>query len=134
MDFQKLFSAWAHSYLNKEARGRLETLLRQPSDWLVRTLGQGLIIAAQQETIENLRAELAEARRRRQGRDDLWMEFMGPASQPAHCGLCGNSGWIDTRGHVSTGAGLPCGVQAPCICPNGRVTRDRESVHVVISN
>lgn len=36
------------------------------------------------------------------------------------CGLCGNSGWIDTRNHVVSPRGTPCGVRRPCLCPNGR--------------
>lgn len=51
---------------------------------------------------------------------DLWLEFRGPAHEPGHCGLCGNSGVIDTRGRMYTPAGVECGVLAFCICPNGR--------------
>jgi len=52
---------------------------------------------------------------------DLWFaEFVSPNH---HCGLCGNSGVIDTRGKVFTAAGVECGVKAYCICPNGRSLR-----------
>lgn len=54
---------------------------------------------------------------------DLWTEFLGPASDPSHCGLCGNSGVVDTRGQIRTAAGFECGVRAWCICPNGRVMK-----------
>lgn len=64
--------------------------------------------------------------------NDLWKEFLG-GTYPmpnCHCGLCGNHGMIDTRGKVSTPAGHPCGIYAPCICPNGREIKkhmDREA-------
>lgn len=48
--------------------------------------------------------------------EDLWLEFVGKN----HCGLCGNSGVIDTRGKIKTAAGFECGVRQFCICPNGR--------------
>lgn len=60
---------------------------------------------------------------------DLWLEFLGPDTpyafhgtpmQNCHCGLCGNSGIIDTRFTLVTPAGQPCGVRRFCICPNGR--------------
>jgi len=47
----------------------------------------------------------------------LWMEFVHPKIV---CGLCGNRGILDTRGHVTTAAGIKCGVRRYCICPNGR--------------
>jgi hypothetical protein len=36
------------------------------------------------------------------------------------CGLCGNTGWIDTVGKVHSPAGVECGIRAPCLCLNGR--------------
>ena len=39
-----------------------------------------------------------------------------------HCTLCGNRGWIDTRG-VRTAAGLDVGRVNYCICPNGQALR-----------
>jgi len=48
----------------------------------------------------------------------IWWEFVNRD----HCGLCGNSGWIDTRG-VRTAAGYEVGVRRPCICPNGRAIK-----------
>lgn len=42
------------------------------------------------------------------------------------CGLCGNTGIIDTRGHLKTPAGANAGgVRAFCICPNGRESKKR---------
>lgn len=54
--------------------------------------------------------------------DDLWLEFLG-GDPPIHCGLCGNSGVVDTVGKVATPNGVPCGVRVFCICPNGRVQK-----------
>lgn len=48
---------------------------------------------------------------------EFWKEFNGPQGL---CGLCGNSGVIDTRGRVFSAAGVSCGVLAFCLCPNGR--------------
>lgn len=45
-------------------------------------------------------------------------EYMHP-TRP-HCGLCGNSGMIDTVGKIFTAAGVECGIKVPCVCPNGR--------------
>ncbi len=56
---------------------------------------------------------------------DLWLEFLGPAGAAHHCGLCGNSGVIDTRGRMFTPAEHECGVLAFCICPNGRVYKKK---------
>ena len=39
-----------------------------------------------------------------------------------HCGLCGNSGVIDTRG-VTTAGGITVGGIWWCICPNGQAHR-----------
>jgi len=42
------------------------------------------------------------------------------------CGLCGNTGMIDTRGHLRTPDGADAGgVRAYCICPNGRYAKRR---------
>jgi len=48
--------------------------------------------------------------------DEPWMEF----AAGDHCGLCGNTGVIDTCGRLETPAGVPCGVLRFCLCPNGR--------------
>lgn len=40
-----------------------------------------------------------------------------------HCTLCGNAGWIDTRG-TRTPAGKEVGRVNYCICPNGQALRD----------
>lgn len=63
----------------------------------------------------------------------LWMEFdvvikeypapKGKQIKLPICGLCGNSGMIDTRGYVKSPRGTPCGILAHCICPNGRHIR-----------
>lgn len=39
-----------------------------------------------------------------------------------HCTLCGNHGWIDTRG-TRTPAGKDVGRVNYCICPNGQQLR-----------
>ena len=55
--------------------------------------------------------------------NDTWLEFLGPAATPSCCGLCGNSGVVDTRGKVVSPRGEDCGVRAFCICPNGRAIK-----------
>ena len=40
------------------------------------------------------------------------------------CGLCGNSGIIDTRETVKDTEGEPCGGRFFCICPNGRKRKE----------
>jgi hypothetical protein len=47
-----------------------------------------------------------------------WFQYMNRWS--GLCGLCGNSGWIDTIGKVASHAGIRCGIRVPCVCPNGR--------------
>lgn len=43
------------------------------------------------------------------------------------CGLCGNSGMLDTRPTAVSGAGIHSGIHAPCLCANGRaIKRGRE--------
>ena len=54
---------------------------------------------------------------------DTWLEFLGPPDVQSCCGLCGNSGIVDTRGKVFTPSGYDCGVRAYCICPNGRTVK-----------
>ena len=57
---------------------------------------------------------------------DFWnREFLGLGLDGTlcHCGLCGNSGIIDTRGKVFTAAGVSCGGVFFCICPNGRAMK-----------
>lgn len=39
-----------------------------------------------------------------------------------HCTLCGNRGWIDTRG-LRTPAGVEVGRLNYCLCPNGQALR-----------
>lgn len=57
---------------------------------------------------------------------ELWEEYLvtpGGADIPNGgpiCGLCGNSGWIDTRATARSPVGKVCGDIFPCICPNGR--------------
>lgn len=55
--------------------------------------------------------------------DDTWLEFLGPPGVESYCGLCGDSGILDTRGKVRSSAGVDCGVRAYCICPNGRTIK-----------
>lgn len=47
-----------------------------------------------------------------------WLEFYADR----HCTLCGNRGWIDTRG-MKTPAGYDVGRLNWCICPNGQELR-----------
>jgi hypothetical protein len=49
---------------------------------------------------------------------NYWLEFYCDQ----HCTLCGNRGWIDTRG-VKTPAGFSVGRMNYCICPNGQALR-----------
>lgn len=53
------------------------------------------------------------------------LELPDEYSHPTHhlCGLCGNHGLIDTRGKIHSGAGVECGVEAPCVCANGRAIK-----------
>jgi hypothetical protein len=55
-------------------------------------------------------------------RPKLWQEFTSDRSSVL-CGLCGNSGMIDTRPTAKGPTGLKCGIYRPCICPNGRATK-----------
>jgi hypothetical protein len=57
--------------------------------------------------------------------DELWLEFLSSdkGDGAVHCGLCGNHGIVCTFGHVRTPAGVECGVQRFCICPNGRALK-----------
>ena len=49
---------------------------------------------------------------------NYWLDFYCAD----HCTLCGNWGWIDTRG-VRTPAGVQVGRVNYCICPNGQALR-----------
>lgn len=51
---------------------------------------------------------------------DFWHQEY---SDRGHCCLCGNAGYIDTRGKIRTAAGHECGDLVWCICPNGRVMK-----------
>ena len=55
--------------------------------------------------------------------NDTWLEFLGPPGAASCCGLCGNSGIVDTRCKVTSPTGSDCGVRAFCICPNGRAIK-----------
>lgn len=39
------------------------------------------------------------------------------------CGLCGNTGLIDTRGRAVSPAGVDAGGIHYCVCPNGQTRR-----------
>ena len=64
-----------------------------------------------------------------------WLEFSVDISQPGEipapfCGLCGNSGRIDTTRRVTAGvSGKPCGMRGYCICPNGRAYKKLHTNH-----
>jgi hypothetical protein len=70
-------------------------------------------------------------------RSQLWEEFLGPDPEPGthrtagyhnvHCGLCGNTGIVDTRGRAKTPAGFDVGVLRYCICPNGRALKKQKA-------
>jgi hypothetical protein len=53
-------------------------------------------------------------------------EFM---SKDHLCGLCGQSGIIDTVGRMFSPAGVACGVKVPCICANGRAIKRGTEEH-----
>jgi len=71
---------------------------------------------------------LAEARMKgREERDsDLWRDYLG-GPLGGLCGLCGNSGTIDTTG-VKSPAGVECGGKFFCICPNGRSMKEHGEI------
>ncbi len=66
-------------------------------------------------------------------RDDRWEEFTVyvetpylPGHKVPMCGLCGNTGVLDTRTTAKTPQAsgmIPCGIRAYCICPNGRAMK-----------
>jgi hypothetical protein len=60
--------------------------------------------------------------------EKLWREFIHEPT--GLCGLCGNSGWVDTRGPLASAANpnVGCGVRQPCICPNGRSVKEQGAV------
>lgn len=54
-----------------------------------------------------------------------WMEFLvkveGEEGPQNVCGLCGNTGELDTTGNTRDPSGqIRVGVRAHCVCPNGR--------------
>lgn len=51
---------------------------------------------------------------------DLWLEY----TNKGLCGLCGNSGIIDTRGRAVSAAGCDAGARFWCLCPNGRALKE----------
>lgn len=50
-----------------------------------------------------------------------WTEFLNP--QYKMCGLCGNTGIIDTRDSATSPVGIKTGGLHYCVCPNGRALR-----------
>ncbi len=52
--------------------------------------------------------------------EDTWLEFTSHALGFPICGLCGNTGVIDTTLSAWSSAGMRCGIRRFCICPNGR--------------
>jgi hypothetical protein len=59
--------------------------------------------------------------------EDTWLEFLGPPGNRSWCGLCGNSGVVDTRGKAVSPRSEDCGVRAYCICPNGRMRKHQSN-------
>jgi hypothetical protein len=94
---------------------------------------------ASKKKTRNLDTDVAVPKRKMQPKpalkpEDVWQEFLGPdapyysdisplGAKNVHCGLCGNTGVIDTRLRVLTPLGQPCGVRRFCICPNGRALK-----------
>lgn len=56
---------------------------------------------------------------------DYWYHFYSEDL----CTLCGNIGWIDTRG-VRSAAGVEAGRVNWCICPNGQLIRHQTKLKV----
>lgn len=73
---------------------------------------------------------------------ELWEEYLVEVLPPKElrdkletipvCGLCGNTGIIETNAKTSYGAA--CGVYKPCICPNGRNIKKKEEAQKKLSN
>lgn len=61
---------------------------------------------------------------------DLWEEFIVYVKNPEIglevplCGLCGNSGVVDTTTTAKCWNNIPTGIKTYCICPNGRVKKN----------
>lgn len=53
---------------------------------------------------------------------DLWLEYV--CEEHGLCGLCGNTGAVET--HILTSAGVNCGIRGHCICPNGRKKKEQK--------
>lgn len=60
---------------------------------------------------------------------DLWLEFVVYVKAPQIglevpiCGLCGNSGYVDTLSTSKCWDNVPTGIRTYCICPNGRANK-----------
>jgi hypothetical protein len=71
-------------------------------------------------------------KKQKSSESELWKEFLVEAPPPKNtslesvpvCGLCGNTGIVETSARTPYGA--PCGVRKPCICPNGRSEKEKE--------
>lgn len=68
----------------------------------------------------------------------LWEEYLVYVPSPMLggleiplCGLCGNTGILDTR--AKSPQGIPVGIRAPCICPNGRCLKPTKQSRKVAS-
>lgn len=59
--------------------------------------------------------------------DDLVKLWLKEFSPKGACCLCGNHGRIDTRNVIFTPAGVECGAEVFCICPNGRALKQLHS-------
>ena len=51
----------------------------------------------------------------------IWTEFLNP--QYKVCGLCGNTGIINTSNSATSMAGIRTGGLHYCVCPNGRTLK-----------
>jgi len=71
-----------------------------------------------------LHEELREVHAELKAAEDLWMKYtVGPMGL---CGLCGNTGMVDTTKSAVSPRGEPSGIKAPCICPNGQTLREHQ--------
>lgn len=58
---------------------------------------------------------------------DFWLEnFVN--KEYLLCGLCGNTGIIDTTESDISHAGVKCGGKYFCICPNGRTMKAEQAI------
>lgn len=57
--------------------------------------------------------------------ETIWERWYDSGGKDGHCTLCGDTGWIDTRGHIGK-CGHAFGKINYCICPNGIANREQQ--------